>query len=216
MTRPALRGAGFALTVPPSWFELELAPGTRDAALRELVEQRVRDVPELREHRSTITRLLRQQAREAYDAGARFCACMVEPTDDGPITASAVVSVVRGPLGVPAGTTAHLDALLAPLAPKQPRHEDDTWRQVAVVALADTDSAARAWGVEDVALPQDAGSVRVVSLTQLVPLPRSSDVLLLQCSSPVVDLAEVLLDLFAAVADTLRVVDAVPLREAAP
>lgn len=65
MSAAALAGAGFAVTVPPSWFELDLAPATRDGSIAALVDARVRDQPELREHRSEITRLLRQQAREA-------------------------------------------------------------------------------------------------------------------------------------------------------
>lgn len=209
MTAAAPAGAGFAVTVPPSWFELDLAPTTRDGAIGALVDARVRDQPELREHRSEIVRLLRQQAREAWDAGARFCACVVEPTDEGPITASATVSVVPGPLGVDPGGQEHLDALLAPLAPKEASGEDDTWRQVSVVEVPGTHGAARAWGVEDVDLPQDAGWVRVVQLLQLVPVPGSNQVVLLACSSPVLPLADVLVDLFHAVADTLRVVPAV-------
>lgn len=207
--------AGFAVTVPPSWFELDLAPATRDRALSALVEQRVRDQPELREHRSTVSRLLRQQARAAWDSGARFCACMVEPADEGPITASVTVSVVPGPLGVRPGGQEQLDALLAPLAPKTAAHDDDTWRRVAAVELPDGVQAARAWGVEDVDLPQDAGWVRVVSLLQLVPVPGTDRVLVLACSSPVLPLADALIDLFHAVSDTLVVVRAVPVEPAA-
>ena len=140
---------------------------------------------------------------------------MVEPADEGPITASATVSVVPGPLGVRTGGQEHLAALLAPLAPKRPKDEDDTWREVAAVEVGGV-QAARAWGVEDVDLPQDAGWVRVVTLVQLVPLPDSGRVVMLQCSSPVLPLADVLVDLFHAVADTVRVVRAVPLEEALP
>ena len=141
---------------------------------------------------------------------------MVEPTEEGPITASATVSVVPGPLGVAPGSQEHLDALLAPLAPKQARSVDDTWREVDVVELEGTPGAPRAWGVEDVDLPQDAGWVRVVSLVQLVPVPGTGAVVLLTCSSPVLPLADVLLSLFHAVADTLRVVRAVPVERVEP
>ena len=150
-------GVGFAVTVPPSWFELDLAPATRDRALSALVEQRVRDVPQLREHRSTISRLVRRQAREAWDSGARFCACLVEPSEDGPLTASITASVVAGPLGVRPGGQEQLEALLAPLAPKAAAGDDDTWREVRALDVPDSGPAARAWGVEDVDLPPDAG-----------------------------------------------------------
>jgi hypothetical protein len=207
MTAPVLPGPGFAVTVPPSWFEVDLAPATRDAAIACLVDDRVRDSAELRPHRSAITGLLREQARQAWEAGARWCAVMVEPTDEGPITASATVSVVPGPLGQTAGTAAHAAALLAPLAPKTAASEDDTWRDVVPVDL-DGVPGARAWGVEDVDLPEDRGWVRTVSLQQLLPVPGSDRVVLLACSSPVLPLADVLHDLFAAIADSVRVVRA--------
>jgi hypothetical protein len=215
MTAVQDEAVGFAVTVPPSWFELDLAPATRDSAIGALVEDRVREQPELREHRSTISRLLRRQAQDAWDSGARFCACMVEPTDDGPITASATVSIVPGPLGVSPDDTAYLDALMAPLTAKTAKDEDDTWREVAPLELADGMTAARSWGVEDVDLPQDSGWVRVVSLLQLVPVPGSNRVVVLTCSSPVLPLAEVLVDLFSAIADTLQVVRTTPMADVA-
>lgn len=199
-------GIGFALTVPSSWFELDLAPATRDRSLSALVEQRVRDVPQLREHRSAISRLVRRQAREAWDSGARLCACMVDVSDDGPITASITASVVAGPLGIRPGGQAQLDALLAPLVPKVAADEDDTWREVRALDVPDSGPAARAWGVEDVDLPQDAGWVRVVSMVQLAPVPGTDRVVVLSCSSPVLALSDALIDLFHAVCDTLRVV----------
>ena len=199
-------GIGFAVTVPPSWFELDLAPATRDRSLSALVEQRVRDVPQLREHRSTVSRLVRRQAREAWDSGARFCAVLVEPSDDGPITASITVSVVAGPLGVRPGGQDQLEALLAPLARKTAAGDDDTWREVRALDVPDSGPAARAWGVEDVDLPQDAGWVRVVSMVQLAPVPGTDRVVVLSCSSPVLPLSDALIDLFHAVCDTLHVV----------
>lgn len=207
MSAPGLDpGVGFSITVPPSWFELPLDPGTRDERIATLVRERVGEVADLRPHRSTITRLLRDQARDAWDAGARWAAGMVEPTEEGPITASAVVSVVPGPLGVRTDDQGYLDALLAPLSPKTAASDDDTWRRVAVVDLPDGLRASRSWGLEDVDLPDGAGWVRCVQMLQLVPVPGTQRVLLVACSSPVLPLAEVLLDLFEAVCSTLRIV----------
>ena len=62
-----------------------------------MIEQQVRDVPELRTHRSALSRLLREQADTAWQAGTSFYASMVEPTEDGPITASVAVLVVPAP-----------------------------------------------------------------------------------------------------------------------
>ena len=90
---------GFAITVPDSWFELDLAPTTRDDSLRVLVEERVRGHQEMWEARHGITRILREEAARAWDSGAAYAACLAQPTDDGPITASLAVSLVRGPVG---------------------------------------------------------------------------------------------------------------------
>lgn len=199
-------GVGFALRVPPSWFELDLSPATRDAAAAALVDGRVREQPDLRPHRATVSRLLREQAREAWDAGARYCACLVEPTEDGPVTASVTVSVVAGPLGVDPAGQAYLDALMAPLVSKERAGEDDTWLAVDAVELPGGLGAARAWGVEDLDLPHEAGWLRVVQLQQLVPVPGVNRVVVLTCTSPVLPLTDVLLDLFTAVAETLEVV----------
>ena len=54
-------------------------------------------MPELREHRATITRMLRKQARTAADGGALYCACMLEPTDEGSLPASVTVTLAPGP-----------------------------------------------------------------------------------------------------------------------
>ena len=58
MTGPATAGlegrAGFALTVPDSWFEIDLDPATRDDAIRRLVEDRVRGNDALWEQRRGV------------------------------------------------------------------------------------------------------------------------------------------------------------------
>jgi hypothetical protein len=133
---PLPEGLGFSLAVPSSWWELDVDPATRASSLEELLDGQVRDVPELRPHRTTLSRLLREQAASAWEAGACYCASLVEPTDDGPVTASAVVLVVPAPS---------------------------------------------------------------------VPLPGADRVLALTCSSPVLPLADDLLDLFDAISGTLEI-----------
>lgn len=207
---PALDAAGtlgFSLTVPPSWFEIELRPGRRDEALRALVEERVRAQPELWEQRSGITRLLREQARRAWDAGAVYCSSMVEPTDEGPITAAVTVSIVTGPLDASSDDPDRVTPLLERLAVKEPADEDDTWSRPGVVQIEDVGPCARTSGVEDLVLPEDAGWVRSVVMQTFVPVPGQRRLLLVSCSSPVLPLAEELLDLFDAVTSTLRLVD---------
>lgn len=208
---PAPPGLGFALTVPASWFELDLRPATRDAAIRSLVEERVRDQPELADQRAAIVRILRRQARQAWESGALYCACMVEPTDEGPITAAVTVGVVHGPLDAPSGGD-RLAPLLERLHPRPATGPDDPWTRVEVVTVEGAGECARTAGVEDVDLPDGAGWVRTVLLQTFVPVPGSRSVVLLTCSSPVLPLADVLLDLFDAVSSTFRL-QAAPGRE---
>jgi hypothetical protein len=172
------------------------------------VDDRVRDVPELRPHRATIVRLLRSAARDAWSSGARYCASLVDPTDDGPVTASVTVSVVTGPLGVRPDDPAYVEALRHPLTIKAAKDADDTWREVAPVDVSGTGSAVRAWGVTDDELPEDVGWVRVVQMLQFAPIPGVNKVVLVSCASPVLALAEPLLDVFDAICGTLRIVRA--------
>jgi hypothetical protein len=211
VTGPATAGLehrlGFAITVPDSWFEIGLEPATRDESIRQLVEARVRGNDEMWRARHGITKILRQEARKAYDAGGMFAACMVHPTEDGPITASVVVSLVRGPVGATAdGDPAGF--LLDQLTPV-PRTDDGTFTSVATVRIESAGTAARSYGIEDV--PLDTGFVRTVFMQTMVPVPGANKVFLISASSPVVPLAEGLHDLFDAVAGTFRLV---PLKEA--
>ena len=205
-------GVGFSLGVPPGWLELPLDPARRQSGLQELLRS-VRDVPELRPHRTAVAGLLTEQVERAWASGATYAASMVEPTDDGPITASAVVQVVPGPLGVPPQEL--LGALADPLPAVTRTDEGELWRETTTVQVPTTSggtvAAVRSVGVDDVDLPDDRpgrqdavlGTVRLVLLQLLVPLVHGR-VLLLTCSSPVLPLEDVLLDLFDAVAGTLE------------
>jgi hypothetical protein len=206
MTGPATAGLehrlGFAITVPDSWFEIDLQPATRDETIRRLVEDRVRGNDEMWRARHGITKILRHEARKAYDAGGLYCACMAAPTEDGPITASVVVSLVRGPVGATTGgdPAGFLVERLTPV----PRTDDGTFTSVATVRIPSAGTAARSYGIEDV--PLDAGFVRTVFMQTMVPVPGANKVFLISASSPVVPLAEGLHDLFDAVAGTFRLV----------
>lgn len=205
-------GVGFRLAVPPGWHELPLDPAHRTSGLQALLAQ-VRDVPELREHRVAVAKLLTEQVRRAWTSGASYAASMVEPTEDGPITASVVVQVVPGPLGVPKAQL--LGALADPLPPVPHTGEGAPWRETTTVHVPTTSGgsveAVRSVGVDDVDLPDERpgqgnavlGTVRLVLLQVLAPLLHGR-VLVLTCSSPVLPLEEVLLDLFEAVAGTLE------------
>jgi hypothetical protein len=205
MTGPAVAGLGrlgFSITVPDSWFEVDVDPATRDDSIRRLVEDRVRGHQPMWEARHGITRILRQQAHRAWEAGATYCACLVQPTDDGAITASVVVSLVRGPVGATdsGDPTGYLIERLTPV----PR-DGDVFTAVTSADIPGVGHCARSYGVEDVQV-DDGGYIRTVFMQTMVPTPGFNKVFLVSASSPVVALAAELHDLFDAVTGTFRLV----------
>lgn len=196
-------GLGFSIQVPASWFEIDLHPASRDASIGALVRERVSGVPELAEHRGTITSLFRQFAASAWDSGAAYCAAMAEPAEDGIVSASVTVSVLRGRLDSDSDDPGRLGALLEPFTPKQPSAPDDTWTEVVTTELADGSRAGRVCAVEDVEI-EPPHAMRVVTMQTFVPVPHVNRVVLVSCSSPAWGLAVALLDLFDAITGTLQ------------
>lgn len=195
---------GFAITVPDTWFEVDLNPVTRRASINDLVRARTRGVPELAERRDEIAKVLRDAARRAADSGAIYCGVMVEAVEGTGLAASVTVSLLPASDG-----DLRLDnagAIAQTLTEKVARDEDDTWTKVSVVDLTDVGPAARSAGVEDVELPDGAGWIRATMMQTFVPVPGGEGVVLISGSSPNLALAEPLLDLFDAVTGTFRFV----------
>jgi hypothetical protein len=204
---PALAaGVGFSLRVPPNWFELDVHPATREASIRELVRRRLAQVPELQERRREITKLLRDQAAAAWDAGAVYCAGMAEAVEDGVLPASMTVFMLPGPLGASSDEPDRTAALLPMLTPKDAKDENDTWTRVKVFELEGCGRAVRTYGIEDLE-PEPGKSIRTASMRTFVPIPDVNRVLLVSCSSPAFAVAEGLFDLFDALTGTLRLED---------
>ena len=196
---PTTDTVSFSLALPNNWFELDVRPSTRDLTIGLLVESRVREQPELWEHRSELTKLLRRQARDAWEAGARYCACFVIVVEQSVIPGSVMVSVIPAP---PGGAT--VDAVAESLTAKEARNDDDTWSRRSLVTLPSAGRAARREGVLDIPLPDGRGAVRSIIMQTFVPLA-DGRLLLVGAASPALDLTEPLLELFDAVTSTLTV-----------
>lgn len=195
---------GFAITVPDTWFEIDVNPATRRASINDLVRERTRGVPELAERREEISRVLRDSARRAADSGALYCGVMVEAVEGTGLTASATVSLLP-----PRDGDLRLDnaaAIASTLTEKVARDADDTWTKVSIIDLPGVGPAARSAGVEDVELPDQSGWIRATIMQTFVPIPTGEGVILISCSSPNLVLVEPLLDLFDAVTGTFRFV----------
>jgi hypothetical protein len=193
----------FSLRVPPNWFELDVHPATREASIRGLVRERIAQVPELQERRGEITKLLRDQATAAWEAGAVYCAGMAEPVLDGVLPATVTVFLLPGPLGANSDEPDRTEALLPMLTPKDAKDDNDTWTRVQAYELEGCGRAARSYGIEDLE-PEPGKSIRVAQMQTFVPIPDVNRVLLVSCSSPATAVAEGLFDLFDALTGTLR------------
>jgi hypothetical protein len=205
-------GVGYTIRVPGSWFEVDVRPATRAASAADLVNARITQLPELRERRADIVRLIRRQAADAWDSGAVYCAVMAEPVADGLLPASITVSFVAGPADARSDAEDRLGPLLAPLTPRPPKGEDDPWTEVATLELPEAGPAARSYGVEDVEDGQGR-AVRVVTMQTFVPLRDVNRVAIVSCSSPAVEVAPALLDVFDAISSTFRLFRAADLVE---
>jgi len=192
----------FALSVPDSWFELDVSRTTRDANIKLLVERRVREQPELWEHRAALVKLLRRQARDAADAGAIYCACFVMVLEESVIPGALTVSAIPAPPG-----GAGLDVVAQHLPTREATDDDGTWMSRSIVDLPNVGRVPRSQGVIDVDVPDGSGSIRSLVMHTFVPLD-DGRLLLVAAASPAVDLAEPLLDLFDAVTATLSLVPA--------
>jgi hypothetical protein len=192
---------GFAITVPESWFEVELHPDARNAAINALVAERLREVPELFRHRADLARVLRETARRAYDGGARFCGTMVAGLGGAVMTATVTVTIVQAPNeeGAADAVAAHLTAL-----PR--RGADSTWREVTSAELPGAGRVPRTYGVDDITLPDGAGWVRSLIMQTFVPFPgpNPSRVALITGSSPLLALEAEFRDVFDAITGTFQ------------
>ena len=200
-TTPSTGATGFGIRVPDSWFEVDLHPDTRNGSINDLVTQRLREVPELYEHRATLARALRSAARSAYSAGAVYCGTMVQGLDSAVLTATLTVSLVEAPEDDNAAETIVRQLTVLPRS-----GADEPWREVLSVEIPEVGRVPRTQGVEDVVMPEGTGWIRTVLMQTFVPFPdpKSNRVALITASSPILPLATELLDLFDAVTSTFR------------
>lgn len=191
--------SGFTLRVPPSWLEFDVWRATRTNDLARLVDARLAEAPELARRRGALLKLLREVAAEAERKGALFCAVMLDPVAGaGMLVASAMVFQTDGAAD-PADNT--VDAIAAQVTAVAPGDGSPRWRRVETVE-GPAGRAVRVHGVEAV----DLGGHRPVDcvvMQTLVPLPDGGGVLNVVLTSPQVQLADSMLDLFDAISGTL-------------
>ncbi|PWI11217.1 hypothetical protein DIZ27_07455 [Streptomyces sp. NWU339] len=199
---------GVSLAVPDSWWEFDIRPEGREATIRALVDERLRELPDLAPHRTDLTTMLRKMAKDAHDSGAVYLGCMAENFDGVPLSATVTVSVLgaKNEQGVALSTDPR--TIAESLGTITARREGDAWRKVTTVDIPDVGTAARTYGVEDVPVARgDSRTLRMVLTQTYIPVPGTTEqVVLVSGASPVLDLAEAFHDIFDAVTSTFRFV----------
>ncbi len=188
----------FTLRVPRSWFEFDVWRASRTGDLARLVDERIAQLSQLRPQRAALLRLLREVAERAERQGAVYCAATAELVDgsDG-LVASVMVFHTDG-MATDADNTA--EAIAGQITAVVPTDRSSPWRTVTVVEMP-AGRAVRTRGVER----SEPDGVRIdgVIMQTLIPVPDGHGVLNVVLSSPHVDIAEELFELFDAISDTL-------------
>jgi hypothetical protein len=211
MTRPAAaNGAArtprdFAVLLPPGWVRIKL-DGSEPVVLARLVAAKVATVdPAQREEaRALLTRTLGSALRDARAAGGLDVLLSVAESHGVPIAASCLITYLDKD-----GDKVPLDGLLMDLAARG--------GQVTGTEIADGPAIRHQYEVSppegsqsEGRLPEDgpAGAepvaTRVTMVDYFLPLPGRPGLLVLSFSTPVEPLAEALVMLFDAIAESLR------------
>ncbi|WP_419995874.1 hypothetical protein [Streptomyces boninensis] len=197
---------GFRIKVPKSWWEFDIRPATRNDNIRQLVNERIRQRPELADHRDAFTDFLQKAARDAWQSGALYCGCMAESFGgEAPVTGSVTVSVIGARTADGEILPTNPQLIAQQISPREADREGDPWRKVTTVEIPEVGTAARTYGVEDVSIPGDERTVRAVLTQTFIPVPeQDSMVALVSGSSQVLDLADSFFDMFDAITSTFR------------
>ncbi|MFD4545652.1 hypothetical protein ACFVXW_11670 [Streptomyces sp. NPDC058251] len=200
---------GFRIKVPETWWEFDVRPESRDDSIRRMVNERVQQHRELAKYRDTYTAFLQKSAADAWKSGALYCGCMAETFGgDTPITGSVTVSIVGGRSQQTGEPLSNDPATIAgQLAVREAKQEGDAWRKVTTVDIPGVGPAARTYGIEDIAVPDDSlnRTIRAVLMQTFIPVPgQEGKVALVAGSSQVLDLADSFFDIFDAITSTFR------------
>ncbi|MEV7344053.1 hypothetical protein [Streptomyces sp. NPDC093544] len=199
---------GFRIKVPQSWWEFDVRPESRDDSIRRMVDERVRQRPELVKYRDTYAAFLQKAAADAWKSGALYCGCMAEAFGgDTPITGSVTVSIVGGRSATGEPLSTDPQTMAGQLSVREAKKEGDAWRKVTTVDIPGVGPAARTYGIEDIVVPDDAlnRTIRAVLMQTFVPVPgQEGKVALVAGSSQVLDLADSFFDIFDAITSTFR------------
>lgn len=189
---------GFELRVPESWLEFDVWRATRTGDIPRLLDARIAQAPELKPYRGALVKALREAAGEAERHGALFCAAMTDLVEDaGMLAATLMVFQAEGAWDPDDNTP---EAIAGRVTAVSPTDGVAQWRRVEIVEIP-AGRAVRVQGVDAAVL--GGRPVDFVVMQTLVPVPDGQGVLNVVATSPQVELAEPMLDLFDAISSTL-------------
>jgi hypothetical protein len=178
---------GARIVTPGDWTDLDLEPSTRHRSIAAAVRRAVASNPGLAGCSARLISLLDDVARRAYDGGGFFCSSLVLSSDDGPLAANVLMQLCEtGVVGRPTGSVDDVCAGLAAEVTCDPGWAD---ADVSVVVLDSVGPAVR--------LVVVAGGV---SVQYLVPVPESSEYVVLTFTSPSAPYAAAFVELFDSMA----------------
>ena len=200
-TRPTAANGGaartprdFAVLLPPGWVRIKL-DGSEPVTVASLVAAKVATVdPAQREGaRALLTRTLGSALRDARAAGGLDVLISVAASHGVPIAASCLITYLDKD-----GDKVPLDGLLMDLAARG--------GQVTGTEIAGGPAIRHQYEIVPPAasLPDDPVATRVTMVDFFLPLPGRPGLLVLSFSTPVEPLAEALVMLFDAIAESLR------------
>ena len=184
---------GFELRTPEDWVDFSLADEASENRVANEVWTRALEGGFTEEQAGQYAEQLRRSVRQARNAGTVHAAGTFQVYEEGPLTATVLVSVVAPP--------ATGDILGALTAVAQPARTDGTWRRVSTAHLPAIGTVGRVHGIQNVT--QDGAAMRCAVMHTVVPLPGSANVLVVTGSSPNLAEAEELFELFARITATL-------------
>jgi hypothetical protein len=200
--------ADYQLLLPEGWFRVHIAPERREQSVDALVERQFKGIDNAPQIKAQLRQDMLRQAARAFEEGGIELYLSLQQA--GPLTVPASLLVALG-LPPQGGRLPSLDDLAGRLAA-----EGKDSREVSVVELpagpalrvreeynpvVDRPPTAETEKDADYALPS-------VTLDYQVQVPRAEAILLLTFSTPLVQIADAMVDLFDAVAGSLSWTDA--------
>lgn len=200
--------ADYQLLLPEGWFRVHIDPERRERSVDALVERQFNGIDNAPQIKAQVRQELIDQATKAFDEGGIELYLSLQQA--GPLTVPASLLIALG-LPPQGGRLPALDDIAGRLAA-----EGNDSREVSVVELAagpalrvreeytpsrDRPPTPETQKEADYALPS-------VTLDYQVQVPRAQAILLLTFSTPLVQIADAMVDLFDAVAGSLSWTDA--------